>query len=175
LVGCALPWRITTRRPPANSIAAAIAAILIEGIGFRVDFALAHALARIGLGINIAIHGLARIGVISAFAEETVKTFAHTFLPSSLVRATAYGIPLVESMIGLLLIAGLFLRPMLILGLLLMFLLIFGMGLLQQWQIVGLQLFYVGFYALLLATAGWDYYSVDFWRKKQQTKGFNPV
>jgi thiosulfate dehydrogenase [quinone] large subunit len=139
------------------------------------DFALAHALARIGLGINIAIHGLARIGVISAFAEETVKTFAHTFLPSSLVRATAYGIPLVESMIGLLLIAGLFLRPMLILGLLLMFLLIFGMGLLQQWQIVGLQLFYVGFYALLLATAGWDYYSVDFWRKKQQTKGFNPV
>ena len=134
----------------------------------KCDLALAHALARIGLGINIAIHGLARIGIISTFAEDTVKMFARTFLPSPLVRATAYCIPPVESVIGLLLIAGLFLRPMLILGLLLMFQLMFGMGLLQQWQIVGLQLFYVGFYALLLATASWDYYSVDFWRKKPQ-------
>jgi hypothetical protein len=49
-----------------------------------------------------------------------------------------------------------------------MFQLMFGMGLLQQWQVVALQLFYVGFYALLLATSGWDYYSVDFWRKKPQ-------
>jgi thiosulfate dehydrogenase [quinone] large subunit len=133
------------------------------------DLALAHALARIGLGIDIAVHGLVRIGSISAFAEETVKTFAHTFLPVPLVRATAYGIPPMESIIGLLLIAGLFLRPALILGLLLMFQLMFGTGLLQQWQVVGLQLLYVGFYALLLATAGWDHYSVDFWRKMKRS------
>ena len=135
------------------------------------DLALAHALARIGLGINIAVHGLVRIGTISTFAEETVKTFAHTFLPSPLVQATAYCIPPLESLIGLCLIAGLFLRPVLILGLLLMFQLMFGTGLLQQWQIVALQLFYVGFYALLLATAGWDHYSVDAWRKRAAPGG----
>jgi thiosulfate dehydrogenase (quinone) large subunit len=133
------------------------------------DLALAHGFARVGLGINIATHGLARLGNIPAFASETVKMFAHTFLPSEAVLATAYFIPPAESLIGILLIAGLFLRPALIAGLLVMFQLMFGMTLLQQWAISGLQLFYVAFYAGLLATAGWDYYSVDCWR--QTVKG----
>jgi thiosulfate dehydrogenase [quinone] large subunit len=133
------------------------------------DSALAHGFARVGLGINIATHGLTRLGDIPAFASETVKTFAHTLLPSQAVLATSYLIPPAELIIGVLLIAGLFLRPVLIVGLLLMFQLMFGMTLLQQWFVSGLQLFYVAFYAVLLATAGWDYYSVDCWR--QMVKG----
>jgi thiosulfate dehydrogenase (quinone) large subunit len=134
------------------------------------DLALAHGFARVGLGINIAIHGLTRLGEIPAFASETVKTFAHTFLPSQAVLATAYFIPPAESLIGILLITGLFLRPVLMVGLLLMFQLMFGMTLLQQWFVAGLQLFYVAFYATLLATAGWDYYSVDCWRRSVKKK-----
>jgi thiosulfate dehydrogenase [quinone] large subunit len=133
------------------------------------DLALAHGFARIGLGINIATHGVARLGIIPAFAAETVQTFAHTFLPPVLVRMTAYYIPPLELVIGLLLIAGLFLRVGFILGLLLMFQLMFGTALLQQWQVAGLQLFYVGFYAALLATARWDRYSIDFLRKKRSS------
>jgi thiosulfate dehydrogenase [quinone] large subunit len=133
------------------------------------DLALAHGFARVGLGINIATHGLTRLGDIPAFASETVKMFAHTFLPSQAVLATAYFIPPAELIIGILLIAGLFLRPVLIVGLLLMLQLMFGMTLLQQWSISGLQLFYVAFYAILLATSGWDYYSMDGWR--QTVKG----
>ena len=134
------------------------------------DFSLAHGLARIGLGINIAMHGITRLGMIPAFAAETVKMFSQTFLPQLLVNATAYLIPPAELGIGLFLIAGLFLRPTLVLGLLLMFQLMFGMTLLQQWQISGLQLFYVSFYAVLLATAGWDYYSIDCWRKGSEQR-----
>jgi thiosulfate dehydrogenase [quinone] large subunit len=129
------------------------------------DLALAHGFARVGLGINIATHGLSRLGEVPAFASETVKMFAHTFLLSQAVRATSYFIPPAEFIIGILLIAGLFLRPVLIVGLLLMFQLMFGMTLLQQWSISGLQLFYVAFYAVLLAASGWDYYSVDGWRQ----------
>jgi len=127
------------------------------------DLAMAHGFARVGLGINIATHGLTRLGEIPAFASETVKMFAHTFLPSQAVLATSYFIPPAEFILGILLIAGLFLRPVLIVGLLLMFQLMFGMTLLQQWSISGLQLFYVAFYAILLATSGWDYYSMDSW------------
>src|SRR5277367_401423 len=99
------------------------------------DLALAHGFARIGLGLNIATHGLTRLGMIPGFAAETVKMFSPTFLPPLLVNATAYLIPPAELVIGLFLIAGLFLRPTLALGLLLMFQLMFGMTLLQQWQI----------------------------------------
>jgi thiosulfate dehydrogenase (quinone) large subunit len=134
------------------------------------DLALAHAFARVGLGINIATHGLARLGDIPSFASETVKMFAHTFLPAQAVLATSYFIPPAEFIIGILLIAGLFLRPVLIVGLLLMFQLMFGMTLLQQWFISGLELFYVAFYAALLATSGWDYYSVDAWRRAAKGK-----
>jgi thiosulfate dehydrogenase [quinone] large subunit len=132
------------------------------------DLALAHGLARVGLGINIATHGLTRLGDIPAFAAENVKLFAHTFLPSQAVLATGCFIPPAELLIGILLIAGLFLRPALIAGLLVMFQLMFGMTLLQQWAVSGLQLFYVAFYAALLATAGWDYYSVDHWRRSKK-------
>jgi thiosulfate dehydrogenase (quinone) large subunit len=135
------------------------------------DLALAHALARVGLGINIAVHGLSRLGDMPGFAAETVKLFAHTFLPSQLVLATGYFIPPAESIIGILLMAGLFLRPVLIAGLLVMFQLMFGMTLLQQWNVSALQLFYVAFYAALLATWGWDYYSVDGWRRMAKGKG----
>jgi thiosulfate dehydrogenase (quinone) large subunit len=134
------------------------------------DLALAHGLARIGLGIDIAVHGLVRLGDIPGFASETVKMFAHTFLPSKAVLAAAYFIPPAESLIGILLIAGLFLRPTLIAGLLLMFQLMFGIALLQQWAVAGLQLFYVAFYAVLLASAGWDCYSVDGWRRMVKRK-----
>jgi thiosulfate dehydrogenase [quinone] large subunit len=124
----------------------------------------------VGLGINIATHGLTRLGEIPAFASETVKMFAHTILPSQVVLATCYFIPPAESLIGILLIVGLFLRPVLIVGLLLMFQLMFGMTLLHQWFISGLQLFYVAFYAVLLATSAWDYYSLDCWWRMVKAK-----
>jgi uncharacterized membrane protein YphA (DoxX/SURF4 family) len=75
--------------------------------------------------------------------------------------ATAYAIPPIELTVGALLVAGLFLRPALVVGTLLLCQLTFGSALTQQWDIAGIQLVYVAIYTVLLATAGFDRYSID--------------
>jgi hypothetical protein len=52
------------------------------------DAALAHGLARVALGLNIAIHGYSRLPHLVGFASLMVKQFAATFLPSPLVYIT---------------------------------------------------------------------------------------
>ena len=47
------------------------------------DIEIAHALARLALGLNILAHGLARIGNIPGFAASIEKMFAATWLPSA--------------------------------------------------------------------------------------------
>ena len=125
------------------------------------DIEIAHALARLALGLNILAHGLARIGNMPAFAASTEKMFAATWLPSAVVTATAYAIPPLELTVGILLVFGLFLRPALVIGTLLLCQLIFGSALTQQWDVAGIQLVYVAVYTALLATAGFDRYSAD--------------
>ena len=125
------------------------------------DIEIAHALARLALGLNILAHGLSRIGNIPHFAASTEKMFAATWLPSAAVTVTAYAIPPLELAVGTLLVFGLFLRPALIIGTLLLCQLIFGSALTQQWDVAGIQLVYVAVYTALLATAGFDRYSAD--------------
>jgi thiosulfate dehydrogenase [quinone] large subunit len=127
------------------------------------DASLAHALARLGLGISIATHGLSRIGDIRGFSASLEKMFAATWLPAFTVRATACAIPPLELGLGLLLMLGLFLRPALVVGLLLLCQLTFGSTLTQQWEVASEQMIYIAFYAVLLATAGFDRYSLDAW------------
>jgi thiosulfate dehydrogenase [quinone] large subunit len=129
------------------------------------DKAFAHTLARLALGLTIAMHGYVRLPQLDKFASGMQKEFAATFLPGGLVYATGCGIAVAEVLIGTLLVLGLFLRLTLVAGTLLMMLLLFGVCLLQKWDLAGLQLSYVAFYAALLATAGWDRYSVDAMRR----------
>jgi thiosulfate dehydrogenase (quinone) large subunit len=114
------------------------------------DAALAHALARVALGLKIAMHGYGRLPNVVGFANGLVKQFAATFLPSTLVYISGFGIAIGEAIIGTLLVFGLLLRPTLVTGTLLMLLLIFGSTLIQQWEIVSVQMVYVVFYVGLL-------------------------
>jgi thiosulfate dehydrogenase [quinone] large subunit len=116
------------------------------------DKALAYSLARVALGINIAVHGLVRIGHISQFAQETRNQFSQTILPGPLVELTGYGIVVCETCVGLMILLSLWLRPALVAGTLLMLILQFGTCLRQDWNAAGIQLIYIGFYASLLAT-----------------------
>ena len=125
------------------------------------DRSMAYALARIGLGLNIALHGLVRLPHIAGFAAGLRPEFSQTLLPAPLVELTGYGIVIGEAAIGLLVLFGLWLRPALVAGLLLMLLLEFGTCLRQEWNVAGLQLTYVAFYAVLLATARYDACSLD--------------
>jgi thiosulfate dehydrogenase [quinone] large subunit len=116
------------------------------------DRVLAYMLARLGLGLNIALHGLVRIGHISQFANSLRPEFAQTILPGPLVVFSGYGIVLAETAIGILILCNIWLRAALVAGTLLMFVLLFGTCLRQDWGTAGSQLIYVGYYAILLAT-----------------------
>lgn len=125
------------------------------------DYQLAHAITRIGLGVNIALHGWTRIPKFSAFAEHLHTQFAATFLPVALVHASAYGIVAAESVIGALLLLGLWLRGTLLAGGGLMIVLMFGTCLVQNWSVAGSQLVYLALFAGLLATRRQDWLSLD--------------
>jgi thiosulfate dehydrogenase [quinone] large subunit len=125
------------------------------------DLSLAHALARIALGINLLGHGIIRIGNIPGFAATMQKTFEKTWIPAPLTTLVGDIIPPLELVFGIVLIAGWYLRPALIGGTLFMILLLFGATQLQNWTIASEQMIYVAFFAALLATASWDRFSLD--------------
>ncbi len=128
------------------------------------DFSLAHALLRLGLGINLFTHGLARLPNLAGFTAHLQETMAKTWLPLPLVSAAGYTIPFVELTTGALLIFGLFLRPALVLGFLFMIVLMLGVCLAQNWTVAAEQLIYMLVFAALLASARHDRYSLDGWR-----------
>lgn len=105
---------------------------------------LAVLLLRSVTGINFLMHGAVRVfGDYSGFADGMANNFSVTFLPAFSVRLLGYAIPIVELLIGLILITGFQLKIGLIVSFLLMATLIFGMCLLQEWGVVGSQMIYV--------------------------------
>ncbi len=135
------------------------------------DASLAHALLRLCLGVNLFVHGIARLPNLAAFTAHLQQTMAKTWLPAPLVVASGYTIPFVELVTGALLLCGLFLRPALVLGSLLMIALTFGICLTQNWTIAAEQLIYMALFAALLATARYDRYSIDSWRARSSSLG----
>jgi thiosulfate dehydrogenase (quinone) large subunit len=125
------------------------------------DLSLAHALARLALGINLLGHGITRIGNIPGFAAAMQKMFEKTWLPAPIITLVGNIIPPLELIFGIVLIAGWYLRPALIGGTLFMCLLTFGATQIQNWTVASEQMIYVAFFVVLLATANWDRYSLD--------------
>ncbi|SDY27457.1 DoxX family membrane protein [Hymenobacter psychrophilus] len=112
---------------------------------------LAFVLGRLLLGVNFLMHLLVRLPKLAGFRAGLVKQFAATPLPAPLVNAFASVLPFVEGGIGLLLLLGLFTRPMLVAAMLVMMSLIVGSSLLEEWAIVGSQMLYGLFiFALIL-------------------------
>jgi thiosulfate dehydrogenase (quinone) large subunit len=126
------------------------------------NLSVAYLLLRATLGVNICLHGVARILSGQAhFVSALMEQFHAAPLPHSLVVAFGYALPWAEAAIGLLVLIGLFTRAALILGALLILALTFGSSLLQDWQIVGVQLIYAVVYAILLASLDSNRFSLD--------------
>jgi len=105
---------------------------------------LAVLLLRVVTGINFFMHGAVRVlGDYSGFAEGMVNDFGDTFLHPVSVKLLAFAIPIIELIIGAILITGFKLRAGLVLGFLLIAVLIFGTSLRQEWGIIGSQMIYV--------------------------------
>lgn len=127
---------------------------------------LAHALLRVGLGLDFLAHGLARIGGLSAFAESMKGMFAQSGPPEPLAVITACAIPPVELIVGVGILLGLFLRPALVIAGIEMWVLLFGSCLIQKCDIAGIQLIYLSLLAVLTASLRYDGLSIDGFRRR---------
>jgi thiosulfate dehydrogenase (quinone) large subunit len=131
--------------------------------------AVATLLLRLALGLDILLHGVTRlfIGGLAAFVNSSAAPFQHSALPMSLVRGFLTVVPFLEFVIGLLLLAGLGLRWVLIAGAVLMIALEFGTAIRSDWTVVSSQLLYSLFYSALLFLRAYDVYSLDGLRARQ--------
>jgi thiosulfate dehydrogenase [quinone] large subunit len=132
------------------------------------DLSLAYFLLRATLGVNILLHGVARlVSGPGQFTATLIHEYQATPLPHPLVVAFASTLPWAEAFLGLFLLIGLFTRIALTLGALLILLLTFGTCLLQKWQVAGDQLIYAAVYAALLAFVSGDRFSIDALRQRE--------
>ncbi len=125
------------------------------------DRALARALLRLTLGINLVVHGLVRVPKLTAFAEGMARDFQPTILPSGLVHFFGLALPFAEAAVGALIVVGMFQRAALVAGAVLIAALVFGTALLQRWDTLTQQMIYALVYAALIATRSWDRWSLD--------------
>ncbi|AUD02053.1 DoxX family protein [Spirosoma pollinicola] len=116
---------------------------------------LAQLVIRIGLGVNMLMHGLVRLPKLTAFVTKTEVGFATTILPTLLTRAFLYTLPFVELTIGILiLLGGQLTKWGYFAGGLVISLLLFGTTLKEDWSGAGLQMTYI--IAFYLALRGVD-------------------
>ncbi|WP_239014552.1 DoxX family protein [Archangium violaceum] len=132
------------------------------------DAALGHLVLRLVLGINIAMHGLTRVGDPAGFAQGIVNGFAQTPLPVWSVRLFGLVLPFLELVTGVGMLLGWRLRAFLLLGGVTIAALTFGTCLRQQWETAGLQLFYALAYAWLLHHAAEARFTVDSWLARRR-------
>ena len=112
---------------------------------------LAYAILRIAFGVNFLGHGAFRIlSGTQAFAHTTVEHMTRSPLPHGFTYVFALAIPLLETLLGLALIAGFCTRAALIAGALFMMALTVGVTSNQQWDVAGQQLLYSLLFFVLL-------------------------
>lgn len=112
---------------------------------------LAALVLRIGLGVNMLLHGAVRLPNLSANVEKMAAGFKDTILPDFLTRMFLYGISFAEVLIGVaILIGGPFGRWGYFAGGMLMTALMFGTSLKMDWDTVATQVIYlIAFYLAL--------------------------
>ena len=116
---------------------------------------LAQLVMRIGLGINMLMHGLIRIPKLSTFVSKMAVGFTHTLLPDILTKTFLYTLPFVELTSGILiLLGGQFSKWGYFVGGLTVGALLFGTTLKEDWNTAGTQLIYI--IAFYLALRGLD-------------------
>jgi thiosulfate dehydrogenase [quinone] large subunit len=124
--------------------------------------AVAYALMRVALGINIFGHGFFRIlSGVGAFANGAVQGMDKGPLPHALSFGFLLATPFIELTLGTLLLLGLFTRLALAGGALFIIALTFGTTSTQNWTGAGGQLLYSLAFFALLWTIDENRYSVD--------------
>ena len=123
---------------------------------------LAYTMFRLFMGLNMMLHGAVRLGenypIFVAWAQ---GVFADSWLPEWLVTLEARLIPGVEIIIGVMLLLGFRTRIALIAAFALMATLVFGMNVVQDWELVSRHLVYVIAFYLLMYNLEHNEFSMD--------------
>ena len=133
----------------------------------RSDVAIAYLLLRLLIGVNFLNHGLTRIGNIPGFVERMVKAMESSYFPEPLVRINAFLVPVVELIVGVLIILGWQTRIALMITSSLMVILMLGVTSVQNWPVAGDQLVYGVILFILLAGRCFNTVSVDYWQTRK--------
>jgi thiosulfate dehydrogenase [quinone] large subunit len=112
---------------------------------------LAFLIARVGLGVNLLLHGVVRMPNLSGFVNGMETKFAESLLPMFMVTPMAYAIPVVEMIIGLMLLLGITTRYALTGAAVLMMVLTTGCCFVQDWGPINSQMFLLVLAAFLIA------------------------
>lgn len=134
------------------------------------DLAIAHLLLRVMVGGIFLNSGFNKIFNIPAFVERMVKTLDASYIPDVLIRLGAYPVPIIELVVGVLIILGLSTRIALILTATLMVMLAFGAMSAQLTELVSSQLIYGIVLFVLLATCRFNWFSIDSWLHRKQRR-----
>jgi thiosulfate dehydrogenase [quinone] large subunit len=123
---------------------------------------LAYTMFRLFLGLNMFMHGAVRLGPnYQKFITWTQGVFADSWLPNWLVTLEASLIPGVELVIGVLLVLGYKTRFAILLAVALMATLVFGMNVVQNWELVNRHIIYVMAFYILMHNLEFNQYSID--------------
>ncbi len=118
--------------------------------GTPTGWQLGYFFLRIMLGLNLFGHGFNRLVTgIGAWEGPMAETFVGTYLPMPIVHAVLYTIPIIELVLGVSLLLGLFTRWAVIGSALLLILLMFGHTVRQTWSTVHVIMAY-GIYVWVL-------------------------
>jgi len=77
------------------------------------DLCIAFLLMRLGIGFTFFFFGMKKLFMYADIAGIFQQRFAESWLPGFMVTAFSYSIPFVETILGALLVLGLFTRPVL--------------------------------------------------------------
>lgn len=127
------------------------------------DLVWAYTILRLSFGANIMLHGVSRLlAGHAAFLAYLSHYFEKTpLVPASVLPSFAWVLPPVETLLGLLLVLGLWTRFALIAGGLVLAMLVVGTNLAQDWNVAGLQLIYAFLYCYLLVHRDRNVVSID--------------
>lgn len=137
------------------------------------DGVIAYAFLRVIFGINFFNHGFTRLGDLPSFAQSMADMFQNTFAPSWLVWAMGFCVPIVELVIGALMIVGWKTLAALMTGFGLMGVLMYGVTLLQNWDTASSQLIYCLVFFVLIAFNRYNVVSLDWVNRNRRKRGFS--
>ena len=115
------------------------------------DKQLAYLVVRIGLGTNLFFHGVVRLPKLQGFVRGMEKAFADSLLPGFLITPMAHAIPVVELIVGLMLLLGAKTKAALLATAALMLVLITGCCFIENWGPINSQMVILALAALLIA------------------------